>query len=310
MTKIWLDTDIGTDSDDALCLAYLLLREDCELAGISTVGRDSVLRAEIARTLCRHFGRPDIPVVAGFDQPLLPTPFWRGHHVNQAGIVPGTPASGPARPAAALERMRAAIEAAPGELTLLTLGMFSNAALLFAGEPGIAGQLKAVYSMGGHIAKDPMSPKLDCNVMLDAAAAAMVYAGNVPGLRLVPGGRHSARLGLVDEAMHALLTGETLRIVRDCCDAWIAYKGKPGTGLHDPFTAACVFDPTFARWETGRIGVQFCTAWPDGRGTFDAGEISGWTHFVPAVDGPHRWAVDYDLDRYMQHLDEVFARAR
>ena len=37
MKKVWLDTDIGSDIDDALALAYLLSRADCELVGISTV---------------------------------------------------------------------------------------------------------------------------------------------------------------------------------------------------------------------------------------------------------------------------------
>jgi inosine-uridine nucleoside N-ribohydrolase len=30
MTKILLDTDIGSDIDDALCLAYLLAQPECE----------------------------------------------------------------------------------------------------------------------------------------------------------------------------------------------------------------------------------------------------------------------------------------
>ena len=308
-SKIWMDTDIGTDSDDALCLAYLLLRADCELVGISTVGRDSVTRAAIARTLCGHFGQPDIPVVAGCDRPLLPNPYWDGHRVNQAGIVPGTPASGPARPTAALESMRAAIEAAPDEITLLTVGMFSNAALLVATEPKAAGRLKAVYSMGGRVADDPAQPVPECNVMLDAAAAAMVCTAGVPAFRLVPS-NVTSRMGLDDAAMRALLSGGNLRIVRDCCEAWIAYKGKPGTGLHDPFTAACMFDPTFAGWERGHVDVALCHARPDNGTVLENGLVSGWTRFSPHADGPHRLAVAHAHDRYMEHLDTVFAAAR
>ncbi|HEY3291457.1 MAG TPA: nucleoside hydrolase, partial [Anaerolineae bacterium] len=32
-TKIVLDTDIGSDIDDAVCLAYLLSQPQCELLG-------------------------------------------------------------------------------------------------------------------------------------------------------------------------------------------------------------------------------------------------------------------------------------
>ena len=35
--KVLLDTDIGSDIDDAVCLAYLLAQPACELLGITTV---------------------------------------------------------------------------------------------------------------------------------------------------------------------------------------------------------------------------------------------------------------------------------
>lgn len=51
--KVFLDTDIGTDSDDALCLAYLLRQPACELVGVSTVGERSDERARLVDTICR-----------------------------------------------------------------------------------------------------------------------------------------------------------------------------------------------------------------------------------------------------------------
>jgi inosine-uridine nucleoside N-ribohydrolase len=36
---ILLDTDIGSDIDDAVCLSYLLKQPQCELVGITTVIR-------------------------------------------------------------------------------------------------------------------------------------------------------------------------------------------------------------------------------------------------------------------------------
>lgn len=40
--KVLLDTDIGTDIDDAVCLAYLLANPECELMGITTVSGQAV----------------------------------------------------------------------------------------------------------------------------------------------------------------------------------------------------------------------------------------------------------------------------
>ena len=47
--KIWLDTDIGDDVDDAIALALVLSREDAELIGISTVYHQADLRARLAK---------------------------------------------------------------------------------------------------------------------------------------------------------------------------------------------------------------------------------------------------------------------
>ena len=48
MEKILLDTDIGGDIDDAICLAYLLKEPQCELLGITTVCGEPEKRAAIA----------------------------------------------------------------------------------------------------------------------------------------------------------------------------------------------------------------------------------------------------------------------
>ncbi len=68
--KIFLDTDIGTDIDDALCLLYLLANPDCELLGITTVTGESEKRAMLASSLCKLVGK-DIPIFPGTENPLI-----------------------------------------------------------------------------------------------------------------------------------------------------------------------------------------------------------------------------------------------
>src|SRR4051812_24385910 len=70
--KVWLDTDIGGDIDDALCLAYLLSNPRCEIVGITTVGGEVVKRAMVADAICKAAGR-SIPIYAGADKQLLPS---------------------------------------------------------------------------------------------------------------------------------------------------------------------------------------------------------------------------------------------
>lgn len=56
-TKILLDTDIGSDIDDALCLAYLLAKPECELLGITTVSGEADKRAMMASAMCKIAGK-------------------------------------------------------------------------------------------------------------------------------------------------------------------------------------------------------------------------------------------------------------
>ena len=75
MIKILLDTDIGGDIDDAMCLAYLLREPRCRLLGVTTVCGEPEKRAAVADAICRAAGR-EVPVVAGADETLQPVPVY------------------------------------------------------------------------------------------------------------------------------------------------------------------------------------------------------------------------------------------
>ena len=55
--KVLFDTDIGTDIDDAVALAYLLSQPRCELLGVTTVTGEADKRAEMVSAVCRNVGR-------------------------------------------------------------------------------------------------------------------------------------------------------------------------------------------------------------------------------------------------------------
>ena len=57
--RLWIDTDVGTNPDDAVALLCAAAHRDVDLVGVSTVDGDTEWRAEIARTLV------DAPVVPG-----------------------------------------------------------------------------------------------------------------------------------------------------------------------------------------------------------------------------------------------------
>jgi len=72
MKKIILDTDIGTDVDDALALALAIKsRKDIELRAVTTVHGNVNLRAKIAKKILKISGLEYIPVAAEIAQPLM-----------------------------------------------------------------------------------------------------------------------------------------------------------------------------------------------------------------------------------------------
>ena len=62
--KVIYDTDIGSDIDDAIALAYLLAQPACELLGVTTVSGEANKRAQMASALCKEAGKKSrsIPV--------------------------------------------------------------------------------------------------------------------------------------------------------------------------------------------------------------------------------------------------------
>ena len=79
--RIILDTDIGTDIDDAFAIALLANWPEVEIEAVTTVWADAHLRARMARKLLDTLGRRDIPVAVGESLPLNPErpAFLMGH---------------------------------------------------------------------------------------------------------------------------------------------------------------------------------------------------------------------------------------
>ena len=68
--RVWIDTDVGTDVDDALALAFAIRHPELELVGASTVFGDVELRVAIVEALLERAGAEPSPVLAGLGKPL------------------------------------------------------------------------------------------------------------------------------------------------------------------------------------------------------------------------------------------------
>ena len=108
----------------------------CDLLGITTVSGEPDKRAALADAVCRAGGVPDIPIHVGIESPLLIAQ--NQPHAPQAEVLAAGewPHRTFGRQNTAIDFLREAIYARPGEITLLAIGPLTNIALLFCAGPG------------------------------------------------------------------------------------------------------------------------------------------------------------------------------
>jgi len=287
---LWLDTDIGTDIDDALTLSYLLARPDVDLLGISTVTVSAVERAKLAAAICRDMGQPNARVFAGADRPLL--------HQHRQTEYPQTEAVDAAMAAetdeqvastgAHVEAMYRAALRWPGDVHLLAIGPLTNLALLVRTHPDVADLLASVTLMAGRF-YGPAQP--EWNVWCDPHAAAIVFE-SFKNIRAV---------GL-DVTLKTTRPAEDIwkvfrpagPTVSRAIEIFIRKQKKERICLHDPLAAAAVVDDQVLQFEPGTVQVEM------------AGKAAeGVTIFRARSDGLHRVAKEVDLERFCADYERV-----
>jgi len=287
--KILLDTDIGSDIDDAVCLAYLLAQPDCELLGVTTVTGEGARRAALVSALCK-IAQQDVPIHVGAETPLLVDQ--RQPHVPQAAALERWPHETDFPRGEAIEFMRQTIRAHPGEVTLLTIGPLTNAALLFSVDPEIPQLLKGLVMMGGVFGDgDPRHPErgAEWNAMLDPHATAIVFRAPVAVHRAV-GLNATLQVKMDADEVRRRFDAPLLRPVRDFAEVW--FEERDEIVFHDPLAAVTIFDEEVCGFTRGRVAV-------------DLEAQPGRTGFTPEKDGPHEVATTVDAARFFQDYFEV-----
>ncbi|MEI8242685.1 MAG: nucleoside hydrolase [bacterium] len=267
-----LDTDIGSDIDDAVCLSYLLQQPRCELLGITTVSGMARERAALADAVCRAAGRTDIPIVAGTEvgltsgvivQPACP----------QAEVLPRFPHRHPQEfePNAAVEFLRRTIRKHPGEITLLAIGPMTNIGLLFATDPEIPALLQRVVVMCGMFnfcAPCPDPCVLEWNARCDPMATKILYRPRVAEHRSV-GLDVTVKciMPVVDCIDRFKAIGGPLAVVAAMTEVWKVHAHN--VTFHDPLAAVCLFKPEICTWRAGQVSVVTGTGIVDGMTVMD-----------------------------------------
>lgn len=252
MEKILLDTDIGGDIDDAVCLAYLLKEPQCELLGITTVCGESEKRASVANAICRTVGR-NVPIVAGFDTTLQPIPVYPTPDGAEALKHWEHDTYGKSdAPAFLYEK----IKENPHEVILIGIGNMTNIAVLFQTYPDAPGLLKGLYVMNGYFGKEPLpEPCYNWNSWADPLASSIVFGSEIAVHRAIPL-EVTDMLTMKAEKAETLFTADSslIKAVFDFGNAWL--KSAEKLTLHDPLVAVSVFYPGICNYEKGYVQVE------------------------------------------------------
>ena len=300
MQRIILDTDPGID--DALALFLALASPEVQLEAITTVSGnvDVTLTTHNALTLLELAGRTDIPVARGSDRPLIRQPF-NAAFVHGDNGLGGLQLPEPGIQPVAEHAVDVIIEkilAAPGEITLVTIGPLTNIALALRREPRIAQQVREVVIMGGALrVPGNDTPTAEFNIYVDPHAAHIVLHAGWP-IRLVS--LDVTTQTLMQREQVQILTRSESRVI-SAIKQMLDYSfdvsgpafGLSGFQMHDPLCLAAAFQPELITWDPVYVDVEL-------HGTLTLGETVAYFR-RPNVPPPNVLAsIGVDAERFIQ----------
>ncbi len=287
MKKVLLDTDIGYDIDDALCLSYLLSNDECDLLGITTVTGKPYERAKIASVLCTQAGK-DIPICVGNEKPLCMASSPQ-QLAGQSEKIGKWKYSEDFADISAVEFLHQKINANPNEITLLCIGPLTNIALLFAQYPDDAELLDEVVIMGGDFRTKCHD---EWNIKCDPEAAEAVFRARYKRLTVVPLDV-TLTVSIPHEEMKERCTKKkNLLPVYDLLDAW-----RNQVIFHDPLAGAVALDDSICKYVNGIPQV-----------ILGEGPARGFTVLRegdPTAESRCRVAVSADRDSFLEHYFNI-----
>ena len=241
-TRIWLDTDIGGDIDDALALALIMKSPELELAGVTTSFNHAEKKARIARRLLDLGGFNTVPVYAGQDRPLLSRrPLTEPCQYDDSSLGEiAVEKNG-------VERMAHSFLDSGDRMTLVTIGSLTNAALMLMLYPETADRIKRIVMMGGNY----YTNAVECNIAEDALAADYVFSS---GIKIAAVG--------TDVTDRVVLSWEETDSIKNAADPVCGFLaelmerwGNYRPTLHDPLAVMYIIKPELLAMQAEEVKV-------------------------------------------------------
>lgn len=242
---IVLDTDIGTDIDDAFALAMVIQSKDLDLKAVTTVSGDAQARARIAAKMLAEAGMSQVPVAAGKadEKPAFAQARWAEGYSSPALVHES-----------AVDLLKQSIDREGGQMVVVALGPLSNVAALLKAYPEEKSKIREVVLMGGSIERGytPGSgPTPEYNIAADVAAARVVFSS---GLRILMAPLDvTARLQLEDGPREAIFAHHTP--LTEALRALYGLWGQPTPTLHDPMAVSLLTAPALCQLKELNVSI-------------------------------------------------------
>jgi inosine-uridine nucleoside N-ribohydrolase len=314
-----VDTDCGFASDDAMALLLLLQSEEVEVLGVTVVTGNDWLKQEVENVLrlLEIAGKPEIPVFAGSERPLLTSQeemirrekvygetsdggykgAWREGGPASDEVVPpdGVLASIRPREGHAADFLIETLRGRPSEVVVAAIGPLTNVALALAKDPGIASLARELVVMGGGIGRLP-----EFNFWMDPEAARITLRAEWPQVTLTP-------INIAEQAPFTPETARTLASIDSPIGRYFQtahvrrVEAHPVTSLmYDQIAILALLEPdTVRRSEERFLDVEV-----------DHGALYGQTLYWDSERRPPpgvrkaRVLLDLDASRFMEEFLE------
>ncbi len=305
---IILDCDPGQDDAVALFLA-MSSPEDVGILGITTVAGNVPLELtqRNARMMCDIAGRPEIPVFAGCEKPMVRDAITAEYIHGDTGID-GMDVFEPQTPLQERHAVDFIVETllATENVTLIPTGPLSNIGTAIDRHPEILKNVSEIVIMGGAMREGGnRSPSAEFNILADPHAADIVLNCGRPitlmGLdithQVLSTRDRVARIRELDNPVAAATAGMLSFFHRYDTKKY----GSQGTPLHDPCTVAYLLKPEFFKTKACNVTVETESELTMGHTAVD---------FWHVTDRPHNvsWAYEVDADGFFELLTERLGR--
>jgi purine nucleosidase len=248
MHAIILDTDIGSDVDDALALAMLLGSDSIDFLGITTVYGDTKLRAQMAAHLC-HLANRSIQVFAGLEEPLSGREVWISGSEGKA--LSNLDQYAPERKSA-VDFLVETVSQNPGQIEVIAIGPLSNIASAIQQEESFATNVKQLWIMGGDFTKE----KIEHNFKCDVTAAKIVLESNM-SITILDLPSSQKTIIKKDEIEKIKSSGKLGPTLHSEILNWIQPRQQDWTTPHDPIAVLAMLAPEFFDFsESGSVKID------------------------------------------------------